>query len=459
MNIASKLAEDTLSLEFEALGPEVIHQAKRVLMDALGCCIGAVGADAVEIVRGFVMDQQCPGTSTVVGGTERTNSLNALLANGIMLRYLDYNDCSSVQAGAWYVGAHPSETIPAILAVGETLEASGRDVLTAIVLAYQLSMNFCQAMTDPPMSKLGWNIDTRGLFVVPLVIGRMLGLDKNQLENALGISGCQGVVLGILDTAAEEYAMAKSLRYARTAHGAVQSTFLARRGFTGPKSVIEGTEGFNQSVMNSRMDLDLLAQGFEQFHIMDTSFKNICSCATMHGHLEATMKLVRENDIRPEAVDRVEVVAGTRPIEHTGDPAKKYPVNKETADHSSYYLTALAVIDRRITPESYQPWKYKDPLVLDLIEKVTLEIDPAMDSKPRSGRSTIHTKDGGRYEARVDYPKGNPKSPMSDADLENKLTAMAQKHMPPERIEGLLDTIYHLEELEKIDSLMKFLRF
>jgi len=171
------------------------------------------------------------------------------------------------------------------------------------------------------------------------------------------------------------------------------------------------------------------------------------------------VELVNRYDIKPEDVDRVRVIAGTRPIEHTGDPAKKYPTNKETADHSSYYLTAIAIVDRTVGPEQYQPWKYRDPTVLQLIDRVTLEIDPEMDKLPRSGMSEITTKDGKRYTLKVDYPKGDPNNSMSDQELEDKFKSMASKFMTTEQMEKVIGTIYRLESLDNIGSLMRELVF
>ena len=459
MTVARQLAKYVTGFNFEDLPVDVIHQTKRILMDALGCCIGAFDADASKIVRSMIEDLNGPGESTVIGSGLRTNCLNATLVNGLMVRYLDYNDLYVIPAGKWYVGVHPSDAIPAILAVGERMKSSGKDVITATVLSYELSARFCHGATNPPLSKLGWNADTRGVYIMPLVTGKLLGLREKELENALGISGCHGMILGILDTAAEEYSMTKNLRYPFTAHGGILAALLAKRGFTGPTTVIEGAEGFNETVMKGNFAVEEFTKSDGSFHIMDTGFKALCAVGAVQGHLNATVELVNRYDIKPEDVDRVRVIAGTRPIEHTGDPAKKFPTNKETADHSSYYLTAIAIVDRTVGLEQYQPWKYKDPSVLQLIDRITLKIDPEMDKLPRSGMSEITTKDGKRYTLKVDYPKGDPKNSMSDQELEDKFKSMASKFMTTEQMERVIGTIYRLESLDNIGSLMRELVF
>ena len=459
MTVARQLAKYVTGLNFEDLPVDVIHQTKRILIDALGCCIGAFDADASKIVHSMIEELNGPGESTVIGSGLRTNCLNATLVNGLMVRYLDYNDLYVIPAGKWYVGVHPSDAIPGILAVGERMNSSGKDVITATVLSYELSARFCHGATNPPLSKLGWNADTRGVYITPVVVGKLLGLSEEQLENAVGISGCHGMILGILDTAAEEYSMTKNLRYPFTAHGGILAALLAKRGFTGPTTVIEGAEGFNETVMKGNFAVEKFTKADGSFYIMETGFKALCAVGAVQGHLNATVELVNRYDIKPEDVDRVRVIAGTRPIEHTGDPAKKYPANKETADHSSYYLTAIAIVDRTVGLEQYQPWKYKDPSVLQLIDRITLKIDPEMDKLPRSGMSEITTKDGKRYTLKVDYPKGDPKNSMSDQELEDKFKSMASKFMTPEQMERVIGTIYRLESLDNIGSLMRELVF
>jgi 2-methylcitrate dehydratase len=459
MTVARKLANYTRALKFEDLPSEVIHQTKRILIDALACCIGAFESDARKIVHSLVEELYGPVESTVIGSGLKTHCLNATLVNGLMVRYLDYNDLYILPAGQWYVGAHPSDSIPGILAVGERMHSSGSEVITAIVLSYELSARFCQSAANPPLSKLGWEGDTRGVYIMPLIAGKLLGLSQEQIENALGISGCHGMILGILDTAAEEYSMTKNLRYPLAAHGGILAALLAKRGFTGPITVIEGVDGFNETVMKGNFDIENFANLGSPFYTMDTEFKAICTVGAVQGHLTATLDLVNRYDIKPEDIDQVKVIAGTRPIEHTGDPAKKYPTNKETADHSSYYLTAIAIVDRTVGPEQYQPWKYKDPSVLQLIDRITLEIDPEMDKLPRSGMSEITTKDGKRYELRVNYPKGHLKNNMSDQELEHKFKSMASNFMSMEQMEKVIQTIYQLDNLEDIGNLMKQLIF
>lgn len=464
MTLARDIARFTLGLRYDQIPPEVIHEAKRAVIDMAGCAIGGYTGDASRIAREVLDDLGGREEATVIGSGARTSVLNAILANGVMLRYLDFNDTYLIPVDARVLGNHPSEAIPCILALAERLGTGGRDVVNAIVMAYELSARFNDAcavsgIPDPTIEEKGFNTDTRGAFVMGAVAGMMLGLDEAQMEQAIGINGSHNMILGILDATGEEYSMTKNLRFPRTAHSGVISAMLAKRGYTGPSRVLEGAKGFISSVMKGDFRAQVLTEPIGRYKIMDTMYKAVAADATTHGHVNATLQLVREHDIRPEDVESIHVRAGSRCVEHTGDPVKRFPTTKESADHSSYYLTAIAILDRRVGPAQYTPAKWNDPKARALIEKVRLEPDPELDRFGRAGISSIRLKDGTVHTRRVEYPAGDPKNPMSDAELEDKFRGMAEPYMTAGRIDAALATIHRLEKLSSMGELMRSLTF
>ncbi len=458
MTIAGKISNYALELNYGDLSPEVLHAADRALLDTIGCAIGGCHAEASRISQSLVQELGGAAESTIIGSGIRTNCLNATLANGIMVRYLDYMDQFSIPAGSWYGYIHPTEVIPSILAVAERQHPSGAQVLAAIVLGYELSARFCEATTViAPMSKKGWNSETLGAYIVPNVAGKLLGLDARQIENAIGISGCHGMILGILDTAAEEFSMTKNLRFPFTARDGVLAALLAKKGFTGPTTVLEGNDGFIHSVMDGDVDVEKLTNFGGQFRIINTEFKAWAACGTMQGHLNATLNLIKEHNIKPEDVAQIRIQAGTRSIEHTGDPAKRYPKNKETADHSAYYVTAITILERELGPKQYSPEKYADPRVKRLTDKVTLEINPELNRLGRAGITEITTQGGAKYTCRVDYPKGHPRNPMTDEELCNKFRSLTVDIIGESRAEQAIGLFFKLEQLEEISQMMGLL--
>lgn len=464
MTVARELAKYALRLTFDDLPKEVVHEAKRAIIDTIGCAIGGYSSEASKIIQNLSKELGGPQESTIIGSGFKTSCLNAILANGVMVRYLDFNDTYLIPVGNLVLGNHPSEVIPTTFALGEREHTNGKDLINAIVIGYELSARFndCAVTPNakaPTIEAKGWNTDTRGAFIMPVVAGKLLGLSEEQMEHAIGISGSHNMILGILDATGEEYNMTKNLRFPRTAYGGVMAALMAQKGFTGPTRVIEGNKGFAQSVMHGDFNIEKLTEPGGMFKILDTMYKSVAADATTHGHVTATLQLVKENDIKPEDVAEVRIKAGSRCVEHTGDPVKRYPKNKETADHSSYYLTAITILDRRVGPDQYAPEKLNNPRVRELIDKVSLEADPSLDRFGRAGITEIRTKQGATYTQRVEYPKGDPRNPMTDQELEDKFRNMAEKYMTKKQIKDVIATVYDMENLDGISKLMKELVF
>jgi len=460
MTVARELARYAASMTFGDIPADVVHQTKRVMLDTLGCAIGGYASEANRAIEALIRDLNHPGEASVFGSGMRTSCLNAAFANGAMVRYLDYNDTAFILQGETYrTGYHPSEIIPPVLAVAERQRLSGREVITAIVMGYDLSLAFLEGVTGPGMEKRGWNGDTRGAYLMPLVAGKLLGLSETQMENAVGIAGSCHAVLGILDTPAEEYTMTKNIRFPTMSHAGIWAALLAQKGFTGPTSIIEGHDGFVRAIMGGDYDVGKLANLKGKFAIRETCIKSIIADFSSHGHLTATLNLAREHRIKPEDVASIRITTSKRCAEHTGDPVKKYPKNKETADHSSYYLTAIAIVDRQIGPAQFTPEKYGDPRVIDLIGKVTLVGDPTLDKARPAGISEITMRDGKRYETRVNHPRGHARNPMTDNEIIEKFKSMASRYMNGERMELVIDAVFALDKLDDVGKLTRRMVF
>jgi 2-methylcitrate dehydratase len=430
------------------------------MLDTLGCAIGGYGSEASKIIQEVIKESSDGRESTVFGSGIRTSCLNATLANGAMVRYLDYNDTAFILQGETYrTGYHPSEVIPPILALSERQHLSGKGVITAINLGYDLSIAFLEGVRGAGMEKKGWNGDSRGAYIMPLVAGHILGLNEEQMENAVGVAGSCHAVFGILDTPAEEYTMTKNIRFPMMSYASTFAALLSQKGFTGPASMIEGHDGFIEVVMDGEYDTDKLLAFKGKFSICNTCIKSIIADFSSHGHLTATLTLAREHDIKPEDISQIRITTSKRCAEHTGDPVKKYPKNKETADHSSYYLTAIAVIDREIGPSQFTPEKYGDSQVLELINKVTLTGDPSLDKARPAGISEIIIKDGREYRLRVDYPRGHARNPMTDEEIIDKFRSMASGYMKDDHMNQIIEAVFELENMDDVGKLTDLMRF
>jgi 2-methylcitrate dehydratase len=450
-SISYQLARYAIALNYEMLPPEVLHQAKRCLLDALGCAIGAYDAPGRAMVEAMVKQLGGVGEATVFGSGLRTTASNATLVNSFLVRFLDYNDIGG--------GGHNSDSIPAILAVCERQKARGRDLLTSVVISYELGARFSEASGGfSAFGERGWTSDIRGGLTMPPSLGKLMGLNEGQIANAIGACACHSLPLGILDTDKEENLMSKNLRFGWVAHNAILSCLLAQQGFTGPVRIVEGENGLGQVILRGEMDLQRLLD-FSGWRILNARHKFLCLNGGTISYVLATLSIVKEHDLKPEDIASVRIKATRHEASHTTTLAKKYPRNGESADHSAFYSTAIAIKERTFGPDSFEPQKFTDPVVLDLIEKITVEADPALPAHGFQGISEITTKDGRFFQKRIDTPHGFGDDPLTDGELEDKFRKMALKYISEQQVKKICDTVWNVEKLDDLGQLMKQMVF
>ncbi|MBI2859486.1 MAG: MmgE/PrpD family protein [Chloroflexi bacterium] len=449
-SVAHQFGRFALTLNYGLLPPDVVHQAKRSLLDALGCTMGAYEAPGRQICETLAIQLGGPEEATVFGSGLRTSAPNASLVNAFLVRFLDYNDFGG--------GGHNSDCIPSILAIAEREKAGGQDFLTSIVISYELGARVRECVIGASMAERGWTTDIRGGLSMPPALGKLMGLSEQQIANAIGVCASHSLPLGILDSHREENAMAKNLRFGFVAHNAILCCMLAKMGFTGPVRIVEGDSGLGQTILKGEIDLERLTD-FSGWRILNTRHKSMCADGTIQGHIFATIAIVKEHDLKPDDIAAVRIKTGLRAWRHTTTPAKKYPRNAESADHSAFYGTAIAIKERAFGPASIEPSKFTDPIVLDLIEKITVEPDLGLPAGGRAGVSEITTIDGRRLQKRVDIPHGYGDDPLTDLELEDKFRDMAVKYMGDDQIRKIFSAVWNLEKLGNLSELTGLMVF
>jgi 2-methylcitrate dehydratase len=253
MTVAEQLANEAKELQFHELPPEVVHQVRRSLLDTLGVALCGYPSEPSQIIQSMIKEMTEPRESTVFISGLRTSCLYATLANCAMLRYPDYSDRGFGTKEAQVFLGHHSNLIPPILAVGERQRSPGQEIITAIVLAYELSNKIYDvAGGSHKFRERGWTTETMGhACVMGLLAGRLFGLDEKQMANALAIAGCFSLQPGVMLSPGS----ARNMRTAFAAHGGILSASLARKGFTGGLEVFEGRQGLAQVVAGGEMDL------------------------------------------------------------------------------------------------------------------------------------------------------------------------------------------------------------
>lgn len=438
-SISHQFARYALGLDYDRLPPEVVHEAKRCLLDALGCAIGAFDAPGLPICEAVAEELGGPEEATVFGSGLRTSASNATLVNSFLVRFLDFNDMGG--------GGHNSDSIPGLLAVAEREGASGRDFLLAVVISYELGARFAGSVKR----WWDWFADTRAGLTMPSAYGRMMGLDAEQIANAIGICASGNMVLHIQDTSLEDKTMRKNIRFGWGACAAITACQLAREGFTGPLRVVEGEKGLNEVMFEGEMDLERLTD-FRGWRTLNTRYKYYASQLNLQGAIGSTIAIVIENDLEPKDIASVNVRLAESDLTRPTVPVS-FPRNAETADHSVFYLIAAAIKDRTCNADSILPEKFTDPEILALIEKVVVEGDSKLPQKSVESRLKLTTTDGRVFERHVVVPHGFGEDNLTDDELEDKFRTMALKYLPESQVRALIDTIWRVDSLDSIADL------
>ena len=441
-SISRQIAEFAVGLSYNDLSPDTVHEVKRFLYDSLGCAYGGYHTKDVGILRAIYKDMGGRPEATLIGFGDKMPAVNATLVNSLMIRALDYNDIYWKEDPS-----HPSDIIPAALSVGEMTGASMKEVIVAIILAYEFEMRLCE-FAVPGVRERKWHHATLTQFVSPIVAGKMLGLTVDQMVNAIGISGCHNHTIGC--PTAGKLTMMKNTVDPMAVQAGVFAALMARHGYSGTEAVFEGKEGF-MDVFGPNWATEKLLGGLgEKFKIFECSMKGFPTEALTHTHLTCMLKVVKDNDIRYDQIESATVTTIARACDILFDPHKYRPESRETADHSLPYCLAAAIVDRQISTASFSEEKLKDPRIWAVIDKIkgeaSVEFEQMFPAKQPS-RVVVRTKDGREYSAYLEYPKGDPREPMTDEDLDIKFGGLTEKLLSAERRKKIKDVVFSCEKL------------
>jgi 2-methylcitrate dehydratase len=473
-SIARTIAEFALKLKYEDLPKEVVHEVKRYLYDSVGCAYGGYHTKDVNILRDIYTNIGGREETTLIGFGDKMPVVNSALVNSLMIRALDFNDIYWKEDPS-----HPSDIIPAALSVGELVGASMKDVITAIVLAYEFEMRLC-LFAKPGVRERKWHHATLTQFVSPIVAGKLLGLNEDQMVHAIGISGCHSHTIGC--PTAGKLTMMKNTVDPMATQAGVFAALMAQKGYSGTEKVFEGKEGFmdafggwdykTETVKPVKMqgreglsdwswDVDALIGGLgDSFKILECGMKAFPTEALTHTHLSATLNVVTKNKITSDQIKEVEITTFAQAYDILFDKTKYRPESRETADHSLPYCIAAALVDHKITTQSFSDEKMKDPKIWEVIDKIkgigSLEFEKMFPAKQPS-KVVVKTNDGREFSEYLEYPKGDPREPMTEADLDNKFSGLSDGLLSDERKKEVKEVIFDCEKFDTAGFMNKLI--
>jgi 2-methylcitrate dehydratase len=440
--ISRQMAEFAVRLRYQDLPENVVHEVKRYLYDSIGCAYGGYHTKDVNIIRDIYAEMGGKQEATVIAFGDRMPAVNATLVNSLMIRALDFNDIYWKEDPS-----HPSDLIPAALAVGELVDASMKEVIVAIVLAYEFEQRLCE-FAVPGIRERKWHHATLTQFVSPLVAGKLLGLTVDQMVNAVGINGCHNHTIGC--PTAGKLTMMKNTVDPMAVQSGVLAALMAQKGYTGTEAVFEGKEGF-MDVYGPQWDTAKLTDGLgDKFKILECSMKAFPTEALTHTHLTAVLKVVREHDIAYDQVEQVTVTTIARACDILFDPHKYRPDSRETADHSLPYCIAAAIVDRQVTTRSFSEEKLNDERIWQVIDKIKGEASEEFERmfpEKQPSKVVVKTKDGKEYSEYLEYPKGDPREPMTMEDLETKFNSLSAELLTESRQKEIKEMLFACEKM------------
>jgi 2-methylcitrate dehydratase len=449
-SLAEKLAAYAAGLRYDDLDAATVERVKVLLVDTLGCGLAAFDDAAVRICREVALSPG-GGPATVIGTDRRTTPDLAAFANGAAFRNLDLNDIY-VPPRAGGQGAHPSDHIAACLAVAEAERSSAKDLMVAIVLAYEINCRLADAVD---LAARGWDPPVLSLPAVALAAGKLMRLSPDRLVQAVNLAVNDHIPLG--QTRAGALSHWKGLADAEANRNAVFAARLARAGLTGPAPIFEGRWGFFKLVAGAG-DLDVGAFGGREreFRIHRVGMKPYPVVVHAQTSVLAGIGLAREvGDL--DRIARIEIATTRRGFQMGGsEPEKWTPRTRETADHSLPYIAARAMVDGDVDLKSYAPDKLGDPKILALMAKISVTPDPGFDgfSGAPPVRMTAILHDGSRIVRQVDNVPGFPGQPMTRADVERKFRGNVEGRLSAQRTDDVLRAVWALERAGDLAALL-----
>jgi 2-methylcitrate dehydratase len=440
------LAEFVAQLSYDDISGGAARSAQRMLLDALGCAYGAWQGDAPRIARQLAQGAPLADGATLIGTGQRVTPELACFANSALIRYLDYND-TYVSVGG--VG-HPSDYIPAVLAAGELADATGREVLTAIVATYEV---FCRMVDSTMIGVDIWDHVTLGALAAAAGSAKALHLPVEKMKQALSIAAVANFALQT--TRLGEVSMWKGCAAANAARNGLFASILARHGMTGPPAPFEGRGGIN-AALGRPVPQPLLGTANSSYAILGCHIKGYPAGFFSQTAIDAALELRKRH---PNAkIEAVEV--GVFPfgkVVMAGDQEKWRPATRESADHSIPYVVATALLRGGVQAEHFAPDELGSPEVVELLSRITVEEDPECAARwPTETLAKVRAKyaDGTDDSVAVPFHRGHCRNPMTDDEVEAKFRRQASALLSEDEMRGVAEAVWGLDRAGSLRPLL-----
>ena len=447
MGISKDLAEYCSRLTFRQLPEEVIDRVKYRFLDFIGVTCRGSREDSSQTVYRFVKDMG-QGEGVMVGTRKKAPYLYAALANGTASHAIEMDDVNNEAS------LHPGVVVfPSALATSEMMRACGEAFIVGVVLGYEVMVRLGKALGPENSYKRGFHpTGTCGTFGSSVTCSKILGLQEEGVLNALGISGSQAA--GSMEYLAQG-AWTKRFHAGWAAHSGMMAALLSKKGFEGPSSILEGRDGFFHAYSNEADPSKVLEGMGSRFEILRTSVKPHACCRYMQPPIDAVLKIAKENNLRPEQVEKIRLGLLRAGAHLIADPMEKkyHPQSIVDAQFSMPFGAAVALLYGKAGVEEFQVGVIQSQPLREIMRKVECVVDPELElTFPRQWRGTaeIVTNNGKSYSATVEYPKGDPENPLSWEEMTERFHDLAGQMMKKEQRLRIFEEVRRLENVKDL---------
>lgn len=455
VEITRHLAEWVAGLRLEDIPDEVTGHAKLALLDTLGCGLFGSTLPWGQTVIRFARRLGRNGEATVWGDGSLLPAANAALANGTLVHAFEMDDLHA--GGVLHPG---SVTATAAIALAERRErgrkvsVEGRRVLEALIAGYEVGARIGLACGYAKLKKGFHPAATTGVFCAAAAASRILNLDAEATQDALGTAGTQAAGL----MASQYGSMVKRMHMGLAAQSGIYGADLAAMGFRGVRGVLEAPYGgFLSTLVGDAADPAPILDGLgERYEMLGTGFKIYPACGSSHTTIDALLA-IRERcpDLSPEAVESVVIRTTTAVRDHVGWPY--VPDTVTSAQMNLPFTAAVLLYDGALTVESFADYRLRDPALVELAGRVSVLADPELDRKGRDYRHTVHVdvrlSDGRQFEESRTHGRGTAKQPVSPAELYAKFADLAGRVVGDGQAAAIREMVEDLEQLPAISPL------
>lgn len=437
--ITKQLARYVVDAVYETLPAEVIHAAKRCLIDWLGVALGGSSHPGVDSLLQVAERVGCRNQAAIIGRKRKTDTLHAALINGYMSHVLDYDDTNLDSF------VHPSAPVwPAILSLSTIVNVSGREALLAFIMGYEVENQIGRVLFRHHDER-GWHMSGMvGGFGAAAAVGKILALNITQMRQAFGIAATYASGLREMFGT-----MSKSLHPGKAAMSGLYAALLVQAGFTSSENVLETPRGFF-AVNAAENDLEAVIRDLgKKFGILRNSVKPYSCGVVIHPTVDGILSLKNRENLEPHRISQIKAEVHPMVPDVTG---KKSPQTGIDGKFSIYHCMAAAFVDGACGPDQFTDERVHADDIVSIRKRTSIRVNP--DFRHEEARVVIYLENGTTFEAHIPHASGTPQNPVTDENLSCKYMRMAEKVIGADKAKILAEKIWAADKIDNFQNLV-----